>query len=569
MVDVKTTIELVKESIQNSLTFVLEAGAGSGKTYTLMQTLEFLSTIELSKGQKILCITYTNVAKNEIISRLNSLELENEYIVSTIHEFLWSFMSSFQTNLQMEVKKLATSKIESIEFQISEANRKIDSGKKSVKIEKQRQIIAIETNRLNKYKSIDYSSLTIKYDKYTALYRGVISHNEIIQIAINFLDYDYFVKLLLSSYPYIMIDEYQDSDYGLIEKLATRRNEVRLSIPTSIGLFGDRMQQIYQDKEDLNLSLFNKKIEKYDNFRSNETIVKANNILRNDSFNQSTDCQIRKVPFTDLKFIYNLSDDKNLVKYIGNEYDTYKRLYLTNNVIANEVGFSSLSNAFKKKYKNFASEKLLKYDDALLGFIIENVLSLYFEYHNNNMFTIIKNLKLVHISDLKNQEIKINTLFSNVEFTMQKFIEEFESILSFDHNKFSKIVESYEDDDFVETLLSVKLKEYINLIDQVDGKTNLSTIHGVKGQEFEKVCVNIDEDSGWSNYDFKSLIFTDNLDKVAVKRSHKLLYVACTRAKSGLIINFICDEDHHEDEAKLKERVCILFGDDIDFITLR
>ncbi len=50
------------------------AGAGSGKTYALVESIKFhLSTKPnwfYSTGRKIACITYTNAAKNEIIERL-------------------------------------------------------------------------------------------------------------------------------------------------------------------------------------------------------------------------------------------------------------------------------------------------------------------------------------------------------------------------------------------------------------------------------------------------------------------------------------------------------------------
>lgn len=71
-----TAIEQIIQNVDSGKSFVLEAGAGSGKTYTLIQTLNYL--IE-NKGedlkynhQKIICITYTNVAKNEIIERLEN-----------------------------------------------------------------------------------------------------------------------------------------------------------------------------------------------------------------------------------------------------------------------------------------------------------------------------------------------------------------------------------------------------------------------------------------------------------------------------------------------------------------
>ena len=68
----------VDEKIQKCLgekrSFVLDAGAGSGKTYSLMLALRHVLAIEgdtlRRRAQKVACITYTNVAKDEIVERV-------------------------------------------------------------------------------------------------------------------------------------------------------------------------------------------------------------------------------------------------------------------------------------------------------------------------------------------------------------------------------------------------------------------------------------------------------------------------------------------------------------------
>ena len=83
--------EQVIDCLEHNKSFVVDAGAGSGKTHTLVEALTYLlekrSDDYLSRGQQIVCITYTNVAVGEIESRINSDPLVR---VSTIHDFLWS-----------------------------------------------------------------------------------------------------------------------------------------------------------------------------------------------------------------------------------------------------------------------------------------------------------------------------------------------------------------------------------------------------------------------------------------------------------------------------------------------
>lgn len=78
-------------AIDNFDSFIIQAGAGAGKTYTLIESIKYIlhyKIDELDKhNQKIMCITYTNVAANEIRQRLG----ETQYVqVSTIHEMLCS-----------------------------------------------------------------------------------------------------------------------------------------------------------------------------------------------------------------------------------------------------------------------------------------------------------------------------------------------------------------------------------------------------------------------------------------------------------------------------------------------
>ncbi len=80
-----TALDHVFSCIANNKNFVLQGGAGSGKTESLKRVLEHLSSNY--SGKKIACITHTNLAVDEIISRVG-----NDYTISTIHSFLNSLI---------------------------------------------------------------------------------------------------------------------------------------------------------------------------------------------------------------------------------------------------------------------------------------------------------------------------------------------------------------------------------------------------------------------------------------------------------------------------------------------
>ena len=90
--------------------FLLFAGAGSGKTRTLVNVLQEIRNKRLQKlienGQKVAVITYTNVACKEIQHRL---EYDPIFSVSTIHSFIWELIKPFTSDIKNFLKvKLQT-----------------------------------------------------------------------------------------------------------------------------------------------------------------------------------------------------------------------------------------------------------------------------------------------------------------------------------------------------------------------------------------------------------------------------------------------------------------------------
>lgn len=81
--------------------FLMIAGAGSGKTTSLIKGLtEILNkhgeSLKLRR-QKVACITYMDIAAGEIWADVGNNPLIH---VSTIHSFLWSLVRSFQSDIQ-------------------------------------------------------------------------------------------------------------------------------------------------------------------------------------------------------------------------------------------------------------------------------------------------------------------------------------------------------------------------------------------------------------------------------------------------------------------------------------
>ena len=96
--------------------FRLEAGAGAGKTYSLIKALKHLVHSRadefIKKEQKIACITYTNIAKDEIRERTDNHPV---IYADTIHAFSWSFINGFQAKLRELLPELGAKWVARIE----------------------------------------------------------------------------------------------------------------------------------------------------------------------------------------------------------------------------------------------------------------------------------------------------------------------------------------------------------------------------------------------------------------------------------------------------------------------
>ena len=91
-----TPLDQIKECVKARINFLLSGGAGCGKTQTLKETLEYIFTDSVLKQNSVACITFTNVAADEVKSRIQNPKL----YVGTIHEFLWFCIKQYQKDLE-------------------------------------------------------------------------------------------------------------------------------------------------------------------------------------------------------------------------------------------------------------------------------------------------------------------------------------------------------------------------------------------------------------------------------------------------------------------------------------
>ena len=89
-----------------SKSFFLYAGAGSGKTRSLVSALKWIQEQRRkamwTEGRRVAVITYTNAASDEIKRRI---EYDPFITVSTIHSFAWELIGGFENDIRSWLKE--------------------------------------------------------------------------------------------------------------------------------------------------------------------------------------------------------------------------------------------------------------------------------------------------------------------------------------------------------------------------------------------------------------------------------------------------------------------------------
>jgi len=217
--------------------FFLFAGAGSGKTRSLVEALRRFRDrsgrrLKLQR-QRVAVVTYTNAACDEIKQRLDYDPLID---VSTIHSFVWSLIKPFH----QDIKEWLHGELQANIAELEEQQRKGRGGKtatdRAYKIEsKQRRLAA-----LSSVKQFTYSPTGVNRG------RDALHHAEVIKIAATFLTSQPLMQsILVNQYPVLLVDESQDTNKRLMDALLAVQGIHRQRF--SLGLFGDTMQRIYAD----------------------------------------------------------------------------------------------------------------------------------------------------------------------------------------------------------------------------------------------------------------------------------------------------------------------------------
>lgn len=530
--------ERIYRCLDDNKNFLLDAGAGSGKTWTLVQSLKYLlkhkGGLLQKNNQKIVCITYTKVARDEIIDRTENNKL---IIVSTIHEFLWSCIEKYKIELKEKLIEYIDEKIIDIDNVIlgltagAVKTREKEEAKKE-KLSENRHFL-IENNK------------PIVYGEYPYYKESIISHDEVILLSEKlFSSYEIIKKIIADSYPYIFIDEYQDTDEKVIKIFL---DYLSANIFLTIGLFGDKMQKIYDTGiGEIPISYQLERIPKEENYRCSIRVINLLNKIRVDieQFPAGDNAQregdvffVKRANESDVKLFIN----ETLTTRWNTTRDKIKVLYLTHNLIAKENGYFDLIDLYTKKSNR---EYLIKNEEnrgcPFSNFLydVQNIINLYQE---DKIQLLLQKIRFT-LNSFEDKVLLNNKLLELLNMSENKQIREIIDFVN-DNNilkKSEKMINyDFENDkkrDYFESLMEIPYKQFKLCTDTQKNDTPFTTQHGTKGDEFDNVLVIIDDNTWTQNYNFDKYFSDDDTSERRKQKTKNLFYVICSRAKNNLAI---------------------------------
>lgn len=588
--------ETLEECILSSprKSFFLYAGAGSGKTYSLVLLLKKIRNSIgkdlLLQGKNVAVITFTNAATDEIVNRLDYSPV---FHISTIHSFVWDVIKYYQT----DIKRLYCQYIQEDIRVLYEKLEKAKSKTTKTYLSNAEKIEQLK-EQLGKAKTIEkfVYNPNGSNPEYNAL-----KHAEVIKISSQMImDSMMLQRIIAQRYPILLIDESQDTKKELVD--AFFKIQENFANIFTLGLLGDQKQRIYADGKDNMVNVIPsdwEQPEKKMNYRCAKRIIKLANTIGKD-----LDIHAEQTPREDADaglirlFIVQqheginkdeveqtvmkiMSDHTADEKWFGKDADV-KILTLEHMMAARRLGFDQFFGPLSRvtKYQmtflqgtvyelEFFTKEILPIADSIKedGRGALEVLKAYspllskqntekpYELYLRCREEAGKVANMVN----KNHTIRevVKSIWNSQLLTVPEVIRQASTLVAADITK-----EMEEDLQAWVMVMDLPINMVRGYDDYVNQRTRFDTHQGVKGLEFDRVMVIIDDSEARGfmfSYDklfgVKELTETDirHIEagkESSVDRTQRLFYVTCTRAKESLaIVMYTSDSEKVKNQA--------------------
>ena len=589
------------------------AGAGSGKTKVLTSRVAHIIKEKKAWPNQILCVTFTNKAAREMQNRIAG------YLNEKISSLPW--LGTFHSVSAKLLRRHADAVNLNSHFTIIDQDDQLRLIKNICKAENidikkisPQFILALINQWKNKgllpknviakrEKPLERAILNIyKFYQERLQILNSCDFGDLILLCVNmFENHQDILELYLNNFKYILVDEYQDSNYIQSKwlNLLSKKNK-------NICCGGDDDQSIYswRGAEIKNFLDFNKvykntKIIKLEqNYRSTQNILSAasglisknNDRLGKRIWTDSKDGELVKltcykngkeeaIGISDvieqkLKKKYSLNNVSILVRAIFQTREFEERFlkigmgyrviggtkFYERAEIKDSVAFLRIVN---QKNDDLAFERIINVPKRSVG---DSTIKQLYEWGRKNKKTLEDSAnELLLLNKIKPKTklglVRILNLFNKwrSDLKIKKHYELMEIIL--DESGYSKMLKDKKDLESEGRLENLKelirgMRDFDNLqgflehvalatsIDQDwDGeKVNLMTMHAAKGLEFDAVFL-----PGWEEGLFPHQKSLEQKGDLALEEERRLAYVGLTRAKKESFISFVMNRMYRGD----------------------
>ena len=506
--------------------------------------------------------------------------------ISTIHSFLWSVVRPFQSDIAAWV-------VSRIEEKIAERRARYDKPgtRAATKVKLEQEIVDLEA---------EFEAVA-RVDKFTygtgsRYSEGILGHDDILKLTPVCVENHLLLREIVARrFPYIFVDESQDTQPAVIEALRRIAGEQ----PLCVGFFGDPMQKIYGTGAGaIELVPGWAEITKPENFRCPTSILGVINAVRapGDGLVQTrgrtvtVDGEEQPVFGTVNIFILPSDDQRTarlgavrawLAEQTGDDLWTSDLrdgdvrllvLVLVHRMAAKRLGFAALYAALNDRAPQSLSEGIADGTAWPLRPFVQQLLPLTVASRAGDQFTIMSILR-ADSPRLEPERLRGQAVAS-VLAILQQAIEQLAVLLAdgsaatvrdvLRHVRDAELVGL--DDRFAAHLADDPVDDGSEGFGNVAAflecsigelwahrkysleESPFATHHGVKGSQFERVLVVLDdEEASYNQYSYGKYLnytplsdtdvshITDGRESV-LDRTRRLFYVCCSRAVKDLAV---------------------------------
>lgn len=565
----------------------VKASAGSGKTRVLTERIRYL----LGKTKKqILALTFTNKAGEEIRQRLNDIpDIDSRLFIGTFHGFCQHVLENHGSLIGLakmpHIFEEEADRLELIEQAIEQTPSYRDEYQKKSKKDQQsfryraldfiaevkRQLIADD----ELYNHTDDDNVVLLYQTYQDILRtqNAIDFDDLLLLTYSlFINRPKVAALYRRNFHTICIDEAQDlnnAQYKLLLALTNGEHK-------NIMMVGDPNQSIFHftgsspdfmDKEFIKDFEPTKIFKLNENYRSSKKVLAAANKIKPENENLTDTVK------TGLFEIHSFDDDDTEVQWITDKikYLIYLKYH---DDIEGDICYEKIAVLARNKYVFNKLELKLK-ENSIPYYYKMTPGAIKFESDLMKLFDLALRIKInpqdiLHKERLlKNLKIDVDqignleAIASILDFGLEKQLLDIASHLNDDGSNFKNLFEQFKkeitiDDDnerkMVINDIDELLNHWTNYAKKTDnkslhqfknnmalGKTHplaqhngvtLSTVHTMKGQEFDIVFLMGMDDGTFPDY--RAI----NNGGIELTQEKNNLYVAFTRAKRFLYVTW-------------------------------